>query len=209
MIKYCSICKEEKHIGEFHKLKHGKLGRHSNCKSCRSNYNKNIKYEKPLDGKLKCLKCHQIRDISEFYRDKSASTGVQSYCAPCHKEKIYESQSKLSGYIAKIYNNLLISCKKMKQEVDITKEDIMEIYLNQNKKCALSNELLTYYSGPSLTDDKYESKFNICIDKIENSKAYQKNNVQLIGQTIYRMKNSLDTKEFIRLCGIVSNWNKN
>lgn len=202
-MKICSICKISKNLDEFHKLKHGKLGRHSNCKTCRSKYNKNLKYEKPINGFLKCQQCHKIKDINSFYRNRYISTGVQSYCIDCHKEKIYESQSKLDGFLTKL---LLTLNKDDKNKLSL--EEVLEIFSKQNKKCALSNELLTYYIGPNLTENKYESNFNIYIDRIDDSKPYNKNNIQLIGHIIHRMKNNISNHEFMRLCGIISEKNK-
>ncbi len=46
-------------------------------------------------------------------------------CIECHKEKIYESQSKLDGYISKIYNSLVIFCRKKGIENGISKEDLI------------------------------------------------------------------------------------
>ena len=54
--------------------------------------------------------------------------------------------------------------------------------------CALCNELLTYYIGKKLTENNYESKFNIYISKIDNSNIIDKHNIQLIGKVIYKMK---------------------
>ena len=127
-----------------------------------------------------CQKCNKLKPLDQFYRNSSSSNGIQSYCIICHKEKIYESQSKLTGYISKILKKNNIK--------NISKEYILEIYDKQNKKCALTSELLTYYSGSPLTKNKYESKFNICIDKIDESKPFEFNNIQLIGESISKMK---------------------
>jgi len=197
--KICSSCKEIKTLDLFHKLKTGKFGFHSHCKKCRSNYSKKNKYQRPKYGIVMCQKCNKFKPLDKFYRNSSSSNGIQSYCIICHKEKIYESQSKLSGYISKII-------KKMNKK-SITKEIILGIYEKQNKKCALTSELLTYYSGSPLTANKYESKFNICIDKIDERKPFEPNNIQLIGDSISKMKKNLTNLDFIHLCKLVSSKN--
>ena len=206
--KPCSLCKVIKSLDEFHNLKTGKYGKHSNCKECREKYRKKLSYNKPKNGRLKCCQCHLTRSVDEFYRDRSSSTGLQSYCKSCLKEKVYESQSKLEGYISKLLSNLQVQARKNNETITITKNDIIDIYENQNKKCALSDELLTYYSGPILTKNKYESRYNITISKINNLKPYTKENFHLLGYDIYKMKGSRDTEEFIRLCKIISEKNK-
>ena len=201
--KKCTICKILKNLDEFHNLKTGKLGKHSNCKKCRAEYRQKLCYNKPKNGKIKCCKCHLVRSVNDFYRDRSSATGLQSYCKSCLKEKIYESQSKLEGYITKLLNNL----KKQNKDINLTKKDVLEIYQKQNKKCVLSDELLTYYSGEVLTNNKYESRYNITISKIDCNKEYVKNNIQLLGKDIYKMKGIFDNKEFVRLCKIISEKN--
>ena len=156
--KICSCCHIRKSLNKYHKLKRGKLGRHSHCKECRSSNRKKLNYERS-DGYVKCLKCNEIKDQSKFYKNKSSSLGVQAYCIECHKEKIYESQSKLNGFITKIYNSLVNKCAKKDITCDITKEYLMELYFEQKGTCALTNELMTYYIGKTLTESKYESKY--------------------------------------------------
>lgn len=202
MEKQCSKCKIVKPLNDFHNLQNGKNGKHSNCKKCRSEYQKSLFYEKPINGKMKCSKCHVLKSINEYYRDKSASTGIQSYCIECHKEKIYESQSKLIGYLKRE-----IQSKNKTENSIINLDDILQIYKNQNGRCALSDELLTYYNGPKLTENSYESKYNINIIRKDLSKIYNVENIILIGKCINQMKGNKTLDEFIQLCSIISNKN--
>jgi len=193
------MCKTIQLLDGFHKLKGGKMGRHSNCKKCRSNYQKTLSYDKPINGKLKCTICNQLKSVKEYYRNKISSTGLQSCCITCHKEKIYESQSKLIGYIKKE----LLKLNKQLSGTEINISDIIEIYDTQLGKCAISDELLTYYYGPKLTENKYESKYNIKLIKKNLDKPYEKNNIILIGDCIYKMKGNKDLNDLIHLCNLV------
>ncbi len=196
MEKLCSKCNEQKSIDKFHNLSTGKLGKHSHCKKCRSEYQKSLLYEKPINGKLKCSKCHIIKTIDCYYKDRSSSTGVQSYCIMCLKEKIYESQSKLNGYI-----------KKQIKILEIGKilaiEDIINIYELQNRKCYLTDELLTYYFGPKLTDNNYETKYNISIIKKDKDKDFSKSNIVLVGNCIKKMVGNLNLEDFKNICKLI------
>ena len=122
----------------------------------------------------------------------------------CQKEKVYESASKLNTYIKTqlllLKNDESTQCST----IELSIEDIIQVYYNQNKECALTKELLTYYNGKCLTKDKYEKKFNMKIIKKDNSKPYNKENILLVGNVVYKMigNNSLD--EFKRLCKLVS-----
>jgi hypothetical protein len=203
VMKQCTKCQVIKRLEDFHDLKTGKMGKHSNCKDCRRMYRKNLQYVKPIAGKLKCEQCNQIKLVNMFYADKSKSTGLQSYCIQCHKEKIYESSSKLEGYLKNLHKNLKTYCQQKNIEFFLSLGDIMERYNDQNNKCYLSDELLTYYNGPNLTNNSYESKFNIRVIRQNKNEGYQKENIILVGNIIYKMIGQLELKEFIRLCGLV------
>lgn len=200
-MKSCSKCKTLKSLEQFHKYKNNLDGRHSICKTCRSEYNKNLKYIRPKKGRMKCSACSIVKEVCEFYSDTSSSSGLQSYCKTCLKEKIYESQSKLENFINKIYTRFK---RKYKEKTSFTKGDLLELYNKQNKRCNFTDELLTYYIGPSLTDDKYESKFNISINIKDIKSPFTIDNIELIGETISKMKHDLTNNEFIRLCKLIS-----
>ena len=96
------------------------------------------------------------------------------------KEKVYESSSKLDSYLT-YYISFL---KKQNKDFNLKLDELLEIYENQHRKCALTKELLTYYNGKCLTANKYEKKFNIKIQKIDNEKGLNKDNIILVGNSI-------------------------
>ena len=126
--KVCTKCRKIKDLSEYHNLKTGVMGKHSNCKQCRNEYRKVLSYKKPLVGKLKCTQCNIIKPVNEFYKDRSKSTGLQSYCILCQKEKVYESASKLNTYIK---TQLLLikneSNEKSLPEINLSIDDVIEI----------------------------------------------------------------------------------
>ena len=203
--KVCSKCKFMRDLSMYHNLKTGVLGKHSNCKECRKIYRKDLSYKKPLSGKIKCEQCNIIKSVLEFYKDRSKSTGLQAYCISCQKEKVYESSSKLNTYIKtqlSLLNNGSQEVSSIKNDVSI--KDIIEIYEYQNKECALTKELLTYYNGKCLTKDKYEKKFNIKVQKKDNSKPYTKDNIILVGNVVSKMINNMELNEFKRIVKFIS-----
>jgi hypothetical protein len=197
--KVCTKCKIMKSFDEYHNLKNGVYGKHSNCKICRKTYRKELSFKKPINGKMKCEKCNIIKNVKEFYKDRSKSTGLQSYCINCQKEKVYESSSKLDNYLT-YYISFL---KKQNKDFNLSLKDLLEIYEKQNRKCSLIKELLTYYNGKCLTENKYEKKFNIKIQKIDNDKGFNKDNILLIGNSISKMIGNMELKEFKRICKLV------
>ena len=205
MNKICTVCRSCKPLSEYHRLKNGKFGRHSHCKTCRKVERQKLNYERPIGRIVQCLQCMEVMPENMFYRNRASSLGVQPYCIRCHKEKIYESQSKLLGFITKIYNKLIRRCIKNHISCRIIKDDIVKLYHHQKGKCALTNEMMTYYSGPILTETKYESKYNIAIDRKDPKKGYEIENVQLTGKMIHqmRLKTDMTNNQFIELCKLV------
>jgi hypothetical protein len=118
----------------------------------------------------------------------------------CQKENVYESSSKLESYL----NYYISFLKKQNSDFNLSLNDLLEIYNRQNKKCYLTKELLTYYNGKCLTENKYEKKFNIRIQKLDNSIFYNKENIILIGNSISKMIGNMELTEFKRICKLVS-----
>lgn len=54
------------------------------------------------------------------------------------------------------------------------------MYYKQEGKCALSGEILTKIA----LEDKGINKYNVSIDRINSSKDYTKDNIQLVGAII-------------------------
>ena len=69
----------------------------------------------------------------------------------------------------------------------------MELYYKQEGKCALSGEILIKIA----LEDKGINKYNVSIDRINSSKGYTKDNIQLVGAIINIMKNDIDEKDFM------------
>jgi len=207
MEKECSSCSKILPLEEFHNLKTGKMGKHSQCKTCRSIAIKKLKYKRVNYGEIECTICHKTKDVLEFYRDSKLSLGIQSCCKQCQREKIYESQSKLENYIDSGLSKIKKYANSNNIKYELTREDIIEIFESQNGKCFYTDELLTYYSGIKLTNDRYETRYNMVISRIFPDKDFTKNNIELIGKIISNMKSSLGRDSFLQIIGCISSKN--
>ena len=88
-------------------------------------------------------------------------------------------------------------------EFDITIEYIWEIFVKQNKKCALSGKDLKF--GRIVRDKKGK---NVSVDRIDSSKGYVNGNIQWIDKQINIMKNNLNETEFLQLCNDIIKYKK-
>jgi hypothetical protein len=93
------------------------------------------------------------------------------------------------------YNNMKANAKQRKILFDISIEDLWQLYLDQNKKCALSGREIGFVSN---------RKGNASLDRKDSNKHYYIGNVQWVHKDINYAKQSLNNKEFIQLCVEVS-----
>jgi hypothetical protein len=82
-----------------------------------------------------------------------------------------------------------------KIEFDITIEYIWEIFIKQNRKCALSGRNLNF--GKTNRD---RGGRNLSVDRIDSKKGYVVGNIQWVDKQINIMKNTLDEKDFLSIC---------
>ncbi len=83
-------------------------------------------------------------------------------------------------------------------ELTITKEYVWDLFLKQNKKCALSGIELKF---PSKSKDK---SYTASLDRIDSSKGYNEDNVQWVHKDINFMKNKFNNEYFINMCKLIS-----
>lgn len=86
-------------------------------------------------------------------------------------------------------------------EFSITKVYIWELFLKQNKKCALSGLDLVFGETAKLRSTGHTTA---SLDRIDSSKGYIEGNVQWLHKDINIMKMALNQDKFIGYCDIIS-----
>ncbi|AXH69646.1 endonuclease [Streptomyces phage LukeCage] len=81
--------------------------------------------------------------------------------------------------------------KKRGIEWDVTPEQLWDLWISQDGKCAYTGRQLKHGVDTSL-------------DRIDNSKGYIPGNIQWVHPDINRMKSDFDASYFIKLCEEVS-----
>ena len=84
------------------------------------------------------------------------------------------------------------------KDLTITIEKAWELFLKQERKCALSGITLTF---PKKWKDR---TYTASLDRIDSSKGYVEGNVQWVHKDINIMKNKFDNQYFIRMCKLVA-----
>lgn len=92
---------------------------------------------------------------------------------------------------------------------ELTVEYLWELFLKQNKKCALSGVDISLRKDQhtpinNINHNLDYAVFTASLDRIDSSKSYEKGNVQWVHRNINIMKNSFSQKYFIEMCNLVS-----
>lgn len=87
-------------------------------------------------------------------------------------------------------------------EFKITIEYVWNLYVQQNKRCALTNLPINF------TEKVRDFNGTASLDRIDSSKGYIEGNVQWVHKYINKMKWDLSQKEFIKFCILVADFNK-
>ena len=101
------------------------------------------------------------------------------------------------------FNKIKNTAKHRNLEFNITIEYIWELFLKQNRRCALSGQLLTFPKGY-----KERIEATASLDRIDSSKGYIEGNVQWLSKEVNFMKYTLTESRFIELCKLIYLFNK-
>lgn len=126
-------------------------------------------------------------------------------CSLCWKKEMVERM--FEGYmdISKDYfSRLADSAKKRKLEFSISIEYLWNLFVKQNKKCALTGKELVL-----IKTKKNKNKQTASIDRIDSSKGYVEGNLQWIDKWVNLMKSDFSQDEFIFICQQVVDYKGN
>lgn len=96
-MKGCSRCGKLLDVSEFYPVRRTKDGLSYECRSCRSVYNEGrrqmLMSRTVIDvpETKMCSLCRETKPAAEFFKCRSAPTGLASRCKPCQMAKNLES----------------------------------------------------------------------------------------------------------------------
>ncbi|MEK6881027.1 MAG: hypothetical protein AABY22_15520 [Nanoarchaeota archaeon] len=142
-----------------------------------------------VECKCECGKIEKIRCVG-LKNGRTKNCGKKCPIRKYGKENInFKGHEKI--YASKwiqIQNN----AKSGNRKFEITIQQIWDLFLKQNRKCALSGLYLEIANG---------SKNNAAsIDRIDSSKGYTPDNIQWVHKRVNIMKNVATQEEFIEWC---------
>lgn len=101
---------------------------------------------------------------------------------------------------AAMFYSIESGAKARKIEFKITIEQIWDLFLKQESRCALSGIELKFASNDRKRDG------TASLDRIDSSKSYIIENVQWVHKDINKMKQNLNEEDFIKYCKAIADY---
>lgn len=134
-------------------------------------------------------------------RTYTLTSGITKTCGGIHHRTASEHY-KWNGY-GEISGRYICDIKKHAKQrcvpFTITKKEMWEQFLKQNKSCALTGWPISFCSGK----DKYDTTASL--DRIDSTKGYIKENIQWVHKDINWFKRDYPQDEFLKLCAAITN----
>lgn len=140
-------------------------------------------------------KCGRIVKKEPIYLRKGRSRSCG--CNNDHKAKrgrhaLFTGYEEISGTI---WRKLLDMARVRNLKVELTIEEIWDLFVKQERRCALSGLPIVFGCG--------QERSTASLDRIDNDRGYLKDNVQWVHKSINMMKQCLDNHLFVNLCQVI------
>ena len=143
-----------------------------------------------MSSTLKCSSCGKEKDASEFQKSNAKT------CATCkqrkHEQYVSEDHKR---FLRALYSKAKSAVKSGRRaehvEWRITPENLLELWAEQDGRCAVSGVILTHHKDGSGTKD-----FNASIDRINNDRSYTPDNIRLVCYRVNIMRHALSGDMF-------------
>lgn len=153
-----------------------------------------------------CSCCSVEKPLEEFHNSSRSSDGKQSQCKNCARiasnewrrrnrsvaaSNMGQYRQTWGGAVRERYHNAHHRARERSYEFTITQDYILNLLSQQNYKCALTGDDLSFVSG---------NPKKLSLDRKDNSKGYEIENVQWVTWEVNNAKGKLSDAEFINLC---------
>ena len=147
-----------------------------------------------------CNSCGVEKERSQYSQNlnKKGYVALGRFCKVCIARRVFiKTPDSYINYILRVAKR---RAKKKNLDFDLLVSDMQYLYEKQKGLCALTKMKMGYTPGLERNNINY----NISIDRIDSSKGYTKDNIQLVCASLNNMKMDLKNKHFIQLCKLVA-----
>lgn len=153
----------------------------------------------PIKTKNRCWICQCILcgKIYKSIRTQHLLSNNSTKCKNCAAKNNRTGYADISGSFFSAYKS---SAKKRNIPFKITAEYAWKIFIQQNKKCAITGQLLNLYHYNTKMSRK---NITASIDRIDNTKGYIEGNIWWIHKDINQIKWTRSITELITQCELI------
>ncbi len=163
----------------------------------------------------RCTRCNTYKRLEQFDRKKENKIdGRKSWCKVCssrHNKHVWtngkgdKDKAAISADPRKFFNHWLKDAQNKKSnrnrhpvDPNLTVEDLLYLFQEQEYKCAKTGIPLTHLKGQRKVNT------NVSVDRIDNNlKLYTISNIQLVCYRYNLMKGDMTEKELDKWCKII------
>jgi len=142
--------------------------------------------------------CGNVREVLSYH----LRSGESKSCGDCLEHHNWKGVGEMSG---NDFANIRRGAEKRNMIFDISKEYVWDLYLKQDKKCALTGLDIRFVRG---YENHRKAAKTASLDRINSKLGYVKGNVQWIHKVVNIMKWHLDEDYFIEMCRKVVEYNE-
>lgn len=96
------------------------------------------------------------------------------------------------------WNRIKRDARKRGLDFGVSIEEAWELFLKQEKRCALTGDILTFATFTQCHKNK--KSHTASLDRIDSSKDYTISNIQWVHKHVNMIKSTLTNEQFIQLC---------
>lgn len=162
---------------------------------------------------------HRKKSTDTFYLCR-CDCGREVITGACNLKKghtkscgciIKESVSKrhwqgFEGISLSFYHKIMACAKRRNIDFNVSIEDIWNLFIKQNKKCALSGVDIII-SGKGSKISCYFKDQTASLDRIDSNKPYTIDNIQWVHKDVNKMKQNFSEEEFLKWVRIIGQYN--
>lgn len=127
--------------------------------------------------------------------------GTSTQCLSCKAEESHRKYFKGVGELSESFmSRVKRGAVARNLEFDITTEYVWNLFLEQGRRCKLTNVPITLGRRSYTTDKNRIENYTASLDRIDSKKGYIEGNLQWVHKWINLIKMDFDQSEFIDLC---------
>lgn len=154
-----------------------------------------VSVAKSLKGASQCIwKCDCGKEFTcnkfDVIYGKRKSCGCSQYKINKH-HKSWKGYEEISG---SYWNTIRVSAKKRKLKMSVSIKDVWQLFIKQNRMCALTGVPIIFQSKCEVWDG------TASLDRIDSTRGYTLDNIQWVHKVVNMMKQQVTQQEFIEWC---------